>query len=317
MKIGGSKHSDTLVGTIGDDTIIGKAGSDLIATHGGRDEISAGSGNDMITGFAFDMDDIRSSDYLGSRINGGKGFDTAIVELAASAKATLLDAIKGALQIKSVEEFIFNVSGLSTDKQIVIGTKFGETVNLGDSDAHAMGMEGNDYLYSGGGDDTLNGGAGQDFLSAGDGHNYVTGGGGRDYFHFGLSSNYQYTEIQDFKNGKDKIAVSIAVDQFNLIYDAERETPDPLRGYGDYYYGVGPAINNYVSYNNGRHFDAETFHADRGLFDDFITFDQSTGSILINHFEEIDDAIYFERVLVAQVDTPRALTADDFVFYVM
>lgn len=59
-----------------------------------------------------------------------------------------------------------------TGKDWVDGSKFDDTIILG---------EGNDTTYAGAGNDTIDGGSGSDYLSAGEGNDIVIGGTGRDY----------------------------------------------------------------------------------------------------------------------------------------
>jgi hypothetical protein len=49
-----------------------------------------------------------------------------------------------------------------------------------------------------------------------------------------------------------------------------------------------------------------------------VTYERSTGSVLLNHFERnADDELVETRVLLAHIDGNKALQMDDFVFLAM
>jgi Ca2+-binding RTX toxin-like protein len=88
---------------------------------------------------------------------------------------------------------------------------------IGDEDNDVLyGGSGNDKLYGGDGVDKLFGGGRDDFLDAGTGTvNEVTGGSGNDTFAFSapVIDGANYTQINDFEKGKDKIQLSETVFQ--------------------------------------------------------------------------------------------------------
>lgn len=320
MKMFGSNLGDTLIGTLVSDTIQALGGNDLIATAGGIDTIKAGDGDDVITGFAFNLNNVFLSENRKSVIDGGAGtHDIMVVELSSTRNVAEVDAFKAAVTVGKVEEFIYNFASAQAG-QTILGSndKAGlETVVVASGNANVDLRSGDDFVYTSTGNDIIRGGKGSDFIHAGEGHNRVSGDGGRDYFHFHLTDVYQYsTTISDFEVGKDKILISIDVGQVNLWRGTGYEAPLPVRWYGDGFQGVGSPLNAYVSYNHGREFDADDFVLDDPdlAFDDWAYYEQSTGSIFVKHYEEHSWGIETEVVLVAHVTPGTAIAESDFTF---
>jgi hypothetical protein len=318
MKMLGSNLKDTMIGTKRSDTITSRLGDDLIGTGGGADLIDTGGGNDLITGFSFDLNRIARSDNRGSDVDAGVGdYDVMIVELKAARRGVSeVDTFQHAMKATNVEEFIYNFSTASA-KQQILGTKQSETIVVQSGDARIATGNGDDYIFSGAGEDTLIGGNGSDFIHGGEGHNTVTGGAGQDFFHFRLTDVYQYTNIEDFKAGEDKIAISIDIEQVNRVLGTAYEYVMPTRFYGDGHYGVGPALNDYVTYNHGRLIDSGQFGTTPPFldFDDFAYYEQATGSIFIKHYEDEPWADNIEEiVLVAHVAPGTVINESDFLF---
>lgn len=334
MKMYGSNREDTLIGNASNDLIKGLGGDDLIATAGGIDTILAGDGNDMITGFSFKLNsnsnsgpdvpgdpDIvihdlsRSAARKSIMVDGGAGsHDIMLIELTAAKGAAEVDSFKDAITVKNVEEFIYNFGSVNAGQKILgSNSKQGmETIVVGSGNANIDLRAGNDIVYTAEGDDVIKAGTGSDFIHAGQGHNTVTSGTGTDYFHFHLTGSYQYTNITDFESGVDKVLISIDVEQFNLLHGTDLESPPPVRNYGDRYQGVGNSLNAYVSYDHGRHFDADDFNDPLLPFSDWAYYEQSTGSIFVIHYQE--DPADTQYVLVAHVDPSTAIDASDFSF---
>lgn len=340
MKMYGSNWRDTLIGTTRGDTINARGGNDLIATSGGIDTILAGSGNDMITGFSYKLHntdddgggtDPDTGDIGGSRaaardvisVDGGAGeHDIMVVELTAARGTSEVDTFKTAIQVKNVEEFIYNFASVSANQKILGANDIRglETIVIGSGDANVDARAGTDFVYTAAGNDLVKGGNGNDLIHAGEGHNFVTGGKGTDYFHFRMTGNYQYTEITDFKAGEDKILFSVNTDQINLVFgfvydDWEALDPDdPIRYYGDGLQGVGPALSDYVSYNHGRQFDPSEFtqNDDELYLPLWADYEPETGSIFAYYYTEVDGAIDIDKVLIAHVTPGTDIAASDF-----
>lgn len=341
MKIYGSNIRDTLIGTTRGDTINALGGNDLIATSGGIDTILAGSGDDLITGFSYKL---RSSDddgggtdpgtgggIGGSRaaaskfisVDGGSGdHDIMIVELTAAAGTSEVATFKTAIKVKNVEEFIYNFASVSAGQKILGDNNIRglETIVIASGDANVDARSGDDFIYTAGGNDIVKGGKGSDFLHAGTGHNFATGGKGADYFHFQMGSDYQYTEITDFKAGEDKILLSISTEQVNLLFsyvypDWEGlEVHNPGEPYGDGLQGVGPELNPYVTYNQGRLFEPAEFtqNDDELYLPLWANYEQETGSVFAYYYTMVDDALDVETVLIAHITPGTDIAASDF-----
>ena len=314
MKMLGSNYSDSLFGTDGVDTIYGLDGNDLISAwdsgNGNADKLYGGEGNDLISGLSFNMDFLSKSASFRAVVDGGADNDTAIISLHSAAQTTMIAKIRPAFTMQNVEDVIYHFDGLS-NKQRVVGSDRSETIYLGENNANGLGMDGNDYLFSGTGDDVLNGGSGNDLLSAAGGHNTLTGGSGADLFHFHLTQDYQYSEITDFKSGTDKIALFIDIDDKEL---------KPERTYGDELRELGQQVDTlgYIDYDHGRYFDKSTFKAS---VDDYylynMIYERSTGSFLQRVYIDKGDGLREYDVLLAHIDGNPDLKPTDFVFHVM
>ena len=314
MKMFGSTYRDSLFGSDGVDTIHANAGNDLISAWyngrvGGADQIYGEGGNDLISGFTFNMDNLAKSASRGAYIDGGSGHDTAIIHLEASAQTVMIGRLPSAVTIKQVEDVIYHFDGLA-DKQRVIGTDRSETFYYGENNAHGLGADGNDYLFSGTGDDMLDGGNGNDLLSAAGGHNVLTGGKGSDYFQFHITQDYQYSEITDFQTGIDKIA---------MLLDTGGSVI-PNHSYGDGLRLLNTPIDTlgYLDYDHGRYFDRADFTGNDPLFNGQMIYERKTGSLLqriILDDGQGHDVTY--NILIAHIDGNPNLTADDFRFMII
>jgi len=337
MKMYGSNQRDTLVGTASGDTIQARGGNDLIATAGGVDTILAGNGDDMITGFSFKLSsadggtdpdiDIgigsrRASTSQSMLVDGGDGsHDIMLVELTAQKGISEIDTFREKVAVKNVEEFIYNFASLTADQKILgsNNTRELETIVVGSGAADIDSRGGTDFIYTSSGADMITAVNGRDFIHAGEGHNFVSGGAGGDYFHFQLTGNYQYTEITDFQAGQDKILITVSTEQVNLLFSAvyddwEALDPDiPVRYYGDGLQGVGPALNDYVSYNYGRQFDPSEFtqNDDVLYLPLWADYEKDTGSVFAYYYTQVDDALDIDKVLIAHVTPGTDIAASD------
>lgn len=336
MKIRGSNRNDTLFGTARSDTIYALGDNDLINTGGGIDKIYAGSGHDMITGFSIKLKSSSGEDGGGDPnigigraastagkmpfVDGGDGQDSMLIELTAAKRISEIDTVRDFVNVRNVEEFIYNFASVK-DGQTINGSNSGraiETIVVGAGNATIDSRGGNDAIYTGEGNDVIDAGKGSDFISAGAGHNVVTGGDGIDFFHFRLTGTPQYTEITDFEAGVDKILINIDVAQYNMMFETDFRSPNPVRTYGDYYLGVEGELNEYVSYTHGRSFDPNEFedpiNGPAFVVDHWAQYDASTGSVFIRHYTQTDESFYYQDVLVAHVQPGTVIDASNFEF---
>jgi Hemolysin-type calcium-binding repeat (2 copies). len=104
----------------------------------------------------------------------------------------------------SVENFY---GGKGND--MLLGNNLNDVLHGDSGNDSLLGKDGNDTLFGGKGDDYILGDDGDDSLVGGQGINIVYGGGGKDIFiieNFGQPGNY--TNIQDFVKGQDKIVLT-------------------------------------------------------------------------------------------------------------
>lgn len=316
MDMLGSNTRETLIGTKRKDSITSLDGDDLIGTGGGgADIIKAGAGDDMIGGFDLNLNSLARSANRGATIDGGSGYDTMVVQLTAARRVSEVSDILHVMKVSNVEEFIYNFTSVKA-KQQINGTNGIETIVVGTGDATIDMRGGNDYVFAGGGDDIIKGGKGSDFIHAGDGHNTATGGAGIDYFHFQLTGEFQYTNITDFTSGEDKIRITIDVSQVNFLHETDYFAGRPERDYGDVVIGNGPELNKYVSTSNGRWFDSDDFTSSFPDldFDDWAHYEESSGSIFVSNWVDVDGVKRELQVLVAHVEPHTVINESDFAF---
>lgn len=135
----------------------------------------------------------------------------------------------------------------SSAGDMLYGFNGADVIHGNDGDDFIYGGKGKDQLYGDDGDDTIFGGAGKDFLDGGAGINSLTGDGGKDTFAFSAPlMGGNYSQIEDFQKGKDKIQLAkkafegigskgdLNKDQFFLIddYDGSAKSViyDPSNG---------------------------------------------------------------------------------------
>jgi Ca2+-binding RTX toxin-like protein len=154
----GGGQGDSVTGLAGDDILDGRVGNDSLSGGAGDDDIAGGTGTNSID--AGDDDDIvRSVGFAIDTVQGGAGFDTAIIDYSAQTAA------------------IANIAG----GDIAFG-------NGGDTSVTLTGVErfliatgsGNDSISTLGGDDEIRTGAGSDIIVAGAGNDRLDGGSGAD-----------------------------------------------------------------------------------------------------------------------------------------
>jgi len=142
----GTRVAVMLEGGDGNDTITGGSGDDLLKGGSGSDVLSGGAGDDTLLIDAADLQ---------ANINGGDGFDVAVVTGTAGVALNLAPA-----NLESA------IGGDGNDTFSTSGT--GQVILAGQ-----------------GGNDTLTGGANNDLLTGGAGNDTLTGGKGNDVYVFG------------------------------------------------------------------------------------------------------------------------------------
>jgi Ca2+-binding RTX toxin-like protein len=97
----------------------------------------------------------------------------------------------------------------STAADMLFGFNGRDSINGKAGSDSIYGGKGPDSLHGGGGGDSIHGGAGKDFLNGDAGVNTLTGDGGADTFAFDAALiGGNYSEITDFKAGKDTIELA-------------------------------------------------------------------------------------------------------------
>lgn len=165
----GSAQADKIVASAatwvsagaGNDIVQGSAGDDWLRGGGGQDVLSGGDGNDTLV--------IDASDNV-AFIQGGKGFDIALVE---GNTGVTLDLAR------STVEAAFGSAGADTlmtsgSGSVVIDGRGGNDIIAGSSAS--------DRLSGGDGNDALRGASGDDYLDGGQGDDQLTGGIGNDVY---------------------------------------------------------------------------------------------------------------------------------------
>ena len=154
----GSSFNDILIGGHGDDAITAGAGNDQLYGGDGADHLIGGTGNDTLNGgigvdtlSGGDGDDSLLIDSQDVGIDGGAGFDSALVQTSAAVTLNM-----GTASIEWAR-----------------GNDGADTFN-------AASQTGAVYIYGDGGNDTLTGSALGDFLDGGDGIDTLAGGDGAD-----------------------------------------------------------------------------------------------------------------------------------------
>jgi Ca2+-binding RTX toxin-like protein len=141
----GSAGADTL-STTGNQGVMlqGDAGNDVLTGGAGDDWLSGGTGSDALNGGAGDDTLLIDAEDLQAKLNGGAGFDIAVVTGPAGVTLDL-----GPANLEAA------IGGTGND--VLSNSGYGRVILAGGA--------GNDILTGGRGDDVLEGGAGNDQLS--------------------------------------------------------------------------------------------------------------------------------------------------------
>lgn len=211
----GSSGSDVLK-TTGAKTVVlqGEAGNDTLQGGVGDDWLSGGAGADSLSGGAGD-DTLLMDTHDGNAIDGGTGFDVAVVT---NASGVTLDL------------------GPANLEAIIGGDGHDSFRNTGVGRVVMIGGAGNDTLRGGQGDDVLQGGAGRDVLidqtwgndtylyGRGDGADTLQEGGWGSNADRLVLQNIRSTEAQFAREGQNLILDFSAGDQVTLLNYYDRKT---------------------------------------------------------------------------------------------
>jgi Ca2+-binding RTX toxin-like protein len=151
----GNAGNNVLTGAEGDDQIFGGDGSDDLYGDGDNDRLDGGNGDDRLIGGSGN-----------DRLIGGAGRDAAIYEDSTGAvSVNLLTGIA-----------TDGMGGIDTLSEIeaVHGSRFNDTIVLGNASGYVYGRAGNDTITGGAGDDEFYGGSGADTIDGGAGNDTVS-----------------------------------------------------------------------------------------------------------------------------------------------
>lgn len=217
--INGSGGRDKLFGLAGTDTLNGGAGNDTLDGGGDADRMVGSTGND-----AYFVDD--AGDVVVELYN--RGYDRVYASvgytLTSNVEELLLvgDSLTGngnalANSIFGDGVYADNINGLNGNDYIVSGggadTVHGgnqnDTVWGGDGADRIYGDANNDWLYGEGDDDTISGGAGNDTITGGEGKDSLSGNGGSDVFVFaGIADSGTSFATRDTITGFTELALA-------------------------------------------------------------------------------------------------------------
>ncbi|WP_234055147.1 MULTISPECIES: hypothetical protein [unclassified Xanthobacter] len=180
--------SDFLTGGDGDDTIDGGLGK--------RDILRGGAGDDTIlfdqasydASGQWDCSDYYEAGFIavsGWQVDGGDGYDTAILNSSVNAVIDLADGHFEALIANKGNDVI---KGNSAVEGYIDGGAGNDNITGGAKADVLIGGDGNDLLNGSSGDDLLEGGAGDDILSGGAGADVLDGGAGVDTVSYASST---------------------------------------------------------------------------------------------------------------------------------
>lgn len=189
-KLKGGLGDDFLAGEVGNDTLNGEAGDDFLFYADNRyydsNYVRNFAGPGSAIGDELDRQFLQDEWYdvfnvtqttdagIDLSINGGDGFDTAVIDLSFSASPlTATFVSNGTFKLPNGTT---NVSGIEAF-----------WVRGGSGNDNYTGGINDDRFYGGDGDDVLDGGDGHDFLFGGDGADNLQGGKGNDFI---VSTNY-------------------------------------------------------------------------------------------------------------------------------
>ncbi|KZD24927.1 calcium-binding protein [Tardiphaga robiniae] len=224
----GTADNDIIHGGDGRDTIHGAAGNDVLHGDGGNDFLYGDAGNDFL--FGSDDDDRMWGGEGNDIFVGGKGGD-------AFAGASGIDTVRYETSSAGIHVDLTLGTGSGSDAagdsfssiEIVIGSRFDDTLN-GDGAAN--------MLSGGGGKDVLDGRDGNDTLDGGEGNDALTGGAGNDILHGGAGNDQLWgnagEDILAGGAGADVLAGGAGADRFvfTAVTDSTPGVMDRITDFG-------------------------------------------------------------------------------------
>ncbi|MEM8838405.1 MAG: hypothetical protein AAGE89_09955, partial [Pseudomonadota bacterium] len=228
----GGSGNDTLDGNAGDDVLQGEDGNDILNGGDGNDRLTGGEGADELRGGA--GDDILYVDGNDTVIDGGEGFDRAIIRgtlgVTIDQAATSIERVDGGdgndtIDASGLQDGVFQSGNDGNDT--LIGGAGADTQRGGEGDDSLTGGDGNDNQRGGSGNDTINGDAGDDvligeggndILNGGEGNDRLDGGDGADELRGGAGNDTFYVDaadtVIDGGDGDDRVVVFRTSDDF-------------------------------------------------------------------------------------------------------
>ena len=190
----GGSGANTLIGDGVANTLTGGAAADQLHGLAGDDHLTGGLGNDMLDGglgadslLGGDGDDSLLFDAADTSIDGGAGFDSALVQTAEVVTLNMAtasiewargndggDVFTAAGQTVAV--YLYGQGGNDT----LTGSAFGDYIDGGVGDDILFGGAGNDTLFGNTGSDIMRGQDGDDSLIELGGDSLIDGGAGFD-----------------------------------------------------------------------------------------------------------------------------------------
>jgi Ca2+-binding RTX toxin-like protein len=163
-----AKGVQNAYGAAGDDTLIGDGQDNWLGGGAGSDTLRAGAGDDVLL---IDSEDEQDN------IDGGEGFDIALV---VDAKGVTLDLAKANIEVANGGDGDDILTSSGNSNVFISGGK-GDDIIVGSSANDALsGEDGEDLIDGSYGNDIIRGHRGEDFLMGGDGDDYLDGGADND-----------------------------------------------------------------------------------------------------------------------------------------
>ncbi|MGC6366894.1 MAG: tandem-95 repeat protein [Candidatus Marinamargulisbacteria bacterium] len=255
--ISGTAGDDEIRGSQNDDIMSGGLGDDIIHADEGADVLLGGEGNDQLEYSedaiwtaaydAFNTDTGHRMKVIGKKrtfdsFNGGDGADKLnltdghdayfLDDFASPNKVNDQGLLNGVEEINAKEghdivdltSYRFTYGDVKInggDGHDVIWSNAGNDQLFGEhGNDNIIAGAGNDKCYGGDGNDTINGFTGDDQLIGGNGSDQLTGGQGFDTFTFTKVSDstiHETDQINDFRQGIDKINLAAITNDFNLL----------------------------------------------------------------------------------------------------
>ena len=229
----GQTGDDHLDGGQGEDQLDGGAGSDILEGGQGDDSLGGGSENDTYVfnqgdgsddisefGNAADIDtivfgaDITASDVTvsvnGRNVNLAVGANGDSIHLSNQLLGSeygieTIEFSNGVTWTSTILQDLILAAQITAGDDYVLGTVWGDVVNLGDGSDFVMGGLGNDVLHGGSGSDTLMGEDGSDTLQGGLDADQLSGGSGNDVYVFNIG------------DGADQISDSGSLEDVDIL----------------------------------------------------------------------------------------------------